>query len=68
MAQALLPAGSTLVSSLLPGSAQNAEMSLGAADTSARATSGTAKVFLRARLVSSIGESEYSSLRIGRAG
>jgi hypothetical protein len=47
VAQALLPAGSTLVSTLLPGSPQNAEMSLGGADTSVRATSGAAKLFLR---------------------
>ena len=39
MAQELLPAGSTLVSTLLPGSPRSAEMSLGAADTSVRATS-----------------------------
>ena len=51
MAQALLPAGSTLVSTLLPGCPQNAEMSLGAADTSVRATSAAATLFLRVSLM-----------------
>jgi hypothetical protein len=50
VAQALLPAGSTLVSTLYQEAPQNAEMSLGAADKSVRATSGVAKLFLRVSL------------------
>lgn len=54
MAQALLPAGSTLVSTLLPGP-PSAEMSLGAADKSVRGTPVGARLFLRASLANSVG-------------
>jgi hypothetical protein len=47
VAQALLPAGSTARVDPLTRMPQNAEMSLGAADTSVRATSAAATLLLR---------------------